>query len=203
MRLFIVTLLLALNLPALANEGNFLNVFVLTAPPKYLADVPAAQRASLMLYVSQVDGLLDYPNKWLWFATDSTDVPMGSSMFWIKLLPRGGGWDPFVLVYMSKPFNRGGLPSNNQTYILENKGINGWRDVTTQLIPKNVDITMAFIPLRSGEDIQVAGYRQIPGLKNRKGEPGYDFGTCRLILHWNGTSFVERTIEPRKVVLGG
>jgi hypothetical protein len=195
----IIGFILTLCLSAFAEDGNFLNVFILTSPAKYLSDIPNNQRDKLILFVSNPTGnrMLDYANGWLSYFCDNPYEDLTSSMFWIKLLPRKND-NPLVFVYMAKPLASGGTPANNQTYILDRDG-NDWQDVTARFMPKDVDMTMSFVPRRTGEDIQVAGYRKVPSVTNPKGEAYNELGACRLVLHWNGTSFEKRPVKPRKV----
>jgi hypothetical protein len=198
-KLLSIGLLFVFGFSAFADDGNFLNVFILGAPAKYLADIPNNQRDKLILYVSPDNRLLDYKNGWLTYFNDNPDKDIGSSLFWVKLLPRKND-NPLVLVYMAKALDGGIVTPRNQTYILDHDG-NGWREVTTEYIPKDLDLSMAFVPCRIGNDIRVAGYREVPGTKNAKGEPYREFDECRLVLHWNGTSFDKQKIKPRKIEL--
>jgi len=191
----VMGLILALSCSAFADNGNFLNVFILTAPAQYIADIPYHQREELILRLSAdpTNNYLDYPNGRLSYFSENSYDNIGSSMFWIKLLPREArGQYPLVLIHMAKAFLQDKPPLKNQTFILEGDA-HGWRDVTSNFMPKDLDATMAFIPCRTGENIQVANY---------KGGPrGYMLEQCCSILHWNGHSFDERRIEPTEIDL--
>jgi len=177
-------LLFVYCLPVLADNTLFLNTFIYTAPSKYFNDIPTDQRERFVQY-SSGEGMLDYNNGWLTYFCDNPRYDIGTSLFWVKLLPRKGQY-PLVFVYMVRPILPGKAHSKNQTYVLDGNKL-GWRDVTTQYIPKDLDSTMEFIPIRKGNDIQVVYYRE---------------NECRLILHWNGASFNKRKIRPRKIDLG-
>src|SRR5687768_14647258 len=84
---------------ASAAEGNFLNVAILELPPHYLADIPQDQRTLLLLRLSERPGdkRLDYYHGWVHWFSDSSERPNGTSMFYLKLLPRQAG-APLVLV---------------------------------------------------------------------------------------------------------
>lgn len=71
-------------------------------------------------------------------------------MFYIKLLPRKDD-TPLVFIYATRAF------------IMEKVG-NEWKDVTKRVVPRNVDLTAAFNPLRTRNVIEVSGTRHHPGL---------------------------------------
>lgn len=106
-------------------------------------------------------------------------------MFWIKLLSRKSG-SPLVLVHMSKPFAAGRAPAKDQTFILERDG-NDWKDATSSVVPKGVDLTMHFRPQRSTNIIEVASWKQIQRADGRG--LAYGFGERKLDLRWDGRTF--------------
>jgi hypothetical protein len=176
-------------LTADAEDGKFLNVAILRLPERYLADVPLENRARLLTRISEDNDTrhLDYANGWVHWFTDSESVG-GTSQFWLKLLPRKNE-RPLVFVHMAKPFADGSDPQKDQTFVLERRG-NEWLDVTGNVIPEQVDLTMHFRPSRSKNMIEVAAYERF---KRRDGRgEAYRFGERKLDLVWSEGSFEVR-----------
>jgi hypothetical protein len=172
---------------ASAGEGNFLNVAMLELPARYLADLSQDQRTLFLVRLSEQpdDKRLDYRHGWIHWYSDSEEPPHGTSMLYLKLLPRKDD-TPLVLVHMPKPFANGSTPRKNQTFILQRDG-GKWRDVTKRVIPKQADLTMHFSPRRSTNVVEVTAYERF---KRRDGRGySYTFSDRKLDLIWDGHSF--------------
>ena len=183
----------------LAADGNFLNVAILELPDRYFADIPQKERTLLLNRLSEQgsDLRLDYNHGWLHFYSDSEEPPHGTSMLYLKLLPRKDD-TPLVLVHMAKPFADGSTPRKNQTFIFERDG-RDWRDVTGRVIPKQADLTMHFSPRRTVNVIEVAAYERF---KRRDGRGySYTFGRRKLDLVWDGLSFQVRKPTNRNFLM--
>lgn len=186
---------------AAGADGKYLNVALLQLPPKYLADVPLENRGWLLEGLSGSvfnDNRLDYTNGWIHFHSDGGDHETRkgpSSMFYVKLLPRKQQL-PLVFVHMPKPFADGNAPAKNQTFVLERKG-NQWKDVTAEVMPKEIDLTMHFQPRRSDNVIEVAAY------KTHKRQDGlglsYDYGERKLDLVWEDGKFRSKKPDSPKL----
>lgn len=171
---------------ATAESENFLNTAILELPPKYFGDVPLNERPKMLLQMSDTtDPRLDYCNGWLHWHSDSENSLHGTSMIFLKLLPRKND-NPLVFVHMPKPFAGVDAPQKNQTFVLERVN-QTWRDITSSIIPKQVDLTIHFRPRRAVTAIEVGPYEK----RERNDHPGfyYDFGKRQLDLVWNGSSF--------------
>ena len=189
------------NTGAEAGVGNYLNVAILRLPARYLADVPIENRKALLESLSSdpKDNRLDYSNGWIHFFSDGGDHedPTGrpTSMFWVKLLPRKDE-SPLVFVHMSKPFADGAVPGNNQTFVLEESS-DGWKDVTKNVIPKEVDMTAHFRPRRKIDEIEVAPFEKIQ--RQDGGGSAYNFGERKIDLVWKGSAFEVRKASSSKL----
>ncbi len=175
-----------------AADNAFLESAVRSVPPRYLAEVPIADRENLwkMLVSSR---LVDENAGWIHFQSDG-DSPPATSMFWVKLLPVADG-NPLVFVHMSKPFADGSVPARNQTFVLRQKG-KAWEDVTGKVIPKEVDLTMHFRPRRSGPVVEAAVYERFK-IDRDGGRTAYRFGKRKQDLVWeNGTFRVRKADRP-------
>ncbi|WP_193210933.1 hypothetical protein [Luteolibacter marinus] len=179
-------------LPSPAADGKFINVALLTLPPKYLADIPLENRTKLLLQLSSSPGedrRLDYAGGWLHYYSDGppADSPGATSMFWIKLLSRGESRTPLVFVHMAKPFAAGGEPAVDQTFVLAPAGRGEWEDVTASVMPAGIDLTMHFRPHASDEVIEAAAYERF---ERRDGRGfAYRFGKRELDLVWENGGF--------------
>jgi hypothetical protein len=173
-----------------APEGNFLNIAVLELPDHYLADVPMADRSLLLRRLSESGGQLDYARGWLHFSSDEgPGGPGGTSMFYLKILPRKHGGNPLVFVHMAKPFADGSAPRANQTFVLAwDHG--KWTDATAEVMPAGIDLTMHFRPCRKTGVIEAAHWVKVPRHDGRGGT--YIFGPRTLDLVWNGQKFERR-----------
>lgn len=195
---FIVILAAVLSvLNAYAQDGNFLNVAIMELPSRYFADVPREQRTVFLLRLSEQSGdrRLDYQHSWLHWYSDSVEAPHGTSMLYLKLLPRNGD-NPLVLVHMPKPFADGSAPAKNQTFVLERDG-NEWRDVTKRVMPKKADLTMHFSPRRTSNVIEVAAYERFKRPDGRG--YSYTFSQRVLDLIWDGAVFQTRVPASKKL----
>lgn len=173
-----------------AADGRYLNVAILTLPPRWLADVPMEQRAKLLETLSSwpfEDDRLDYANGWLHYRSDNPRRGVdASSMFWIKVLPRQEGDLPAVLVHASKPFADGSAPAAGHTAVLEMSD-GQWREITTDVLPPEIDRTFHFRPRRKGLAVEVAGYASVP---RRDGQgDAYRFGPVAWTLTWKDGRF--------------
>ncbi len=188
---FIVIFAAALGVAkAWAQDGNFLNVAIIELPARYLADIPREERAAFLLHLSEQSGdtRLDYQHGWLHWYSDSGRSSYGTSMLYLKLLPRKDR-APLVLTHMPKPFADGKAPAKNQTFVLERDG-GEWRDVTRSIIPKQAELTMHFSPRRTSGVVEVAAYER----SKLQGGRGYScrFGNRVIDLVWNGAAFQTR-----------
>ncbi len=199
-RLILIILASLLVASASATEGNFLNVALLELPARYLADLPEDQRALFLVRLSEDpnEKRLDYQHGWVHWFTDSGELPHLTSMLYLKLLPRGNN-TPLVFVHMPKPYADGSTPRKNQTFVLERVG-REWRDVTSRVIPKEVDLTLHFQPHRSKQIVEVAAYERFERQDGRG--HAYRFGERRLDLIWNGASFEARKPSALKLSNG-
>ena len=173
---------------ALADEASF-RAALKTLPPKYLADIPLANRAILLAELATDKGTqrLDAKKGWLHWFSDGGNTH-ATSMFWAKELPRTGK-EPLILVHMAKPFSGtgDGKPQANQTYVLEPVG-GEWIDVTKTVIPATVDITMHFRTRREDTIIELAPWEAF----NRPDGLGtaYTYGKRTHDLRWTGNGFI-------------
>jgi hypothetical protein len=182
---------------ACAQEGNFLNIAIMELPARYFADIPREQRSVFLLHLSEQPGdkRLDYQHGWLHWYSDSEEAPHGSSMLYLKLLPRKDD-TPLVLAHMPKPFADGSAPTKNQTFVLERDG-SEWRDVTKRVMPKKADLTMHFSPRRTSNVVEVAAYERF---KRQDGRGySYTFSRRTLDLVWDGAVFQTRAPSTMKL----
>jgi hypothetical protein len=194
-------LLIVIADAAPASEGHFLNIAILRAPEAFLADIPIGNRHRLLELLSEWPGSathLDYEHGWVhWFHDGpAADSPGGTSMFWMKTLPRKGQ-SPLVLVHMAKAFATGTAPAANQTVVLERGSLGQWLDVTADVLPAEVDRTMHFRPRRTDNRIEVARYEKIQR-KDGRGE-AYKFGNRELDLAWENGAFRMLAPDGRKL----
>jgi hypothetical protein len=178
-----------------AREGHFLNTALLRVPAVFLADIPAENRVRLLEVLSQVPGSdehLDYEHGWVhsFYDGPAEDSPGGTSQFWMKVLPRKGQ-SPLVLIHMAKPFATGAAPVANQTFVLELGSLGRWNDVTKDVMPVDVDLTMHFRPRRMENRIEVARYEKVER-KDGRGQ-AYKFGKREVDLIWEDGRF--RVVE--------
>lgn len=195
----IAAVLLANAGTAAASDEKFLNEVILSLPARYLADVPAANRALLLQKLDSgpyENKRLDYDHGWIHWYSDGprADSPGATSMFWVKLLPVPDG-SPLVLVHMAKPFANGATPVKNQTFVLQR--VRGdWKDVTRRVMPKEVDLTMHFRPRRSSNVVEAAPFEKFG--RQDGGGPAWRFGKRQLDLIWkNGEFQVRQAASPK------
>jgi hypothetical protein len=180
---------------ALASEGHFLNLAILRVPAVFLADIPAENRVRLLEVLSSWTGSdehLDYEHGWVHYFYDgpAEDSPGGTSQFWMKVLPRKGQI-PLVLIHMPKR-TRTATPTANETVVLELGSLGRWNDVTKDVMPAEVDLTMHFRPRRMENRIEVARYEKFER-KDGRGQ-AYKFGKREVDLIWEDGRF--RVVEP-------
>jgi hypothetical protein len=154
-------------------------------PPKYMGDLPLADRGKFLRALDSEGARLDAEKGWLHWYSDGGDVRI-TSMVWAKELPRPGK-SPLVFVHMAKPFaNSGNKPSTDQTFVLERDG-KEWVDVTKKVIPSTVDMTMHFRTRKNDTVIEVARWR---GFERQDGRGNaWDFGERISDLRWTGEAF--------------
>jgi len=180
-----------------AFDASFMNLAILELPPRYLDDIPMSQRNAFLTRLSDgtLDQELDYVHGWLTYSSDGPAGDFGTSMFYLKLLPRDKGIDgpPLVFVHMPKTLVN---DNRNRTFVLERWG-DEWRDVTSQMMPKRFNTNMAYFPRRLSPIIDVAPWVRV---KNFAG-PGFYYvnglRSCELI--WNGDTLQMRKAKPCKL----
>ncbi|MEK7951618.1 hypothetical protein [Luteolibacter soli] len=178
----------ALTTTAPADEASF-RAALTTLPPKYLADIPLTNRATLFkeLATDTTPQRLDAPHGWLNFYSDGGDVK-ATSIIWAKELPRPSGQPPLIFIHMEKPFSGllKGAPKADQTFVLEPVG-KDWIDVTWTVIPDTVDMTMHFRTHRNDTTIEAAPWKEIDRADGRG--KTWTYGQRTLDLHWTGKKF--------------
>jgi hypothetical protein len=87
---------------------------------------------------------------------------------------------------MAKPFAAGTKPETNQTFVLEPTD-KGWIDVTGQVIPSTIDMTMHFRTRRNDTVIEAAPWKEFERRDGRG--KAYTYGERTVDLHWNGEKF--------------
>jgi hypothetical protein len=187
--LFTAIALFAASETSFSDEQTFRSA-LLSLPPKYLADIPLSNREKFMKEVGSDSRRLRAAGGWLHWYSDGGDVG-GTSMAWAKELPRPGK-TPLVFVHMAKPFADGRNPGGDQTFVVQRAG-DGWTDVTKQVMPPDVDLSMHFRTRQKDTVIEVALWKQI----NRSDGRGkaWIFGSRVADLHWSGERFVARKPE--------
>src|SRR5690606_13888177 len=137
-------ILLLLCSGSVRAAGQLLLDALATLPPKYLADVPEKDRDALIRSITGNPEHFHREGGWAHWFSDGRRIP-ATSMFWLKELPEGAD-ARLLFVHMSKPFADGRLPSNDQTFVLR-KTHDTWVDVTREVIPSGVDLTLHFRPM--------------------------------------------------------
>jgi len=164
---------------------DFLRSALMTIPPIYLGDIPLARRKSWIDGLESDPERMDAARGWMHQFGDGSDSP-GSSMIWLKILPRGDK-APVVFVHMAKPFAAGGSGRlfANQTFVLE-RDEEQWKEVTQTVIPATVDLTKHHFRTRKEDTvIEVAPWKA--QLANDRYI--WTFGERVMDLWWNGEKF--------------
>ena len=178
---------------ALADEESF-RAALMELPPKYLADVPLADRQKLIATAGKNADRLNAATGWLHWYSDGSSV-RASSMIWAKELPRPDK-TPLILVHMAKPFADGRKPEEDHTVVLE-RGENGWKDVTKEVMPADVDMKMHFRTREDDTVVEVAPWKEIDRRDGRG--KALVYGSRVMDLHWSGERFIAK--EPESKVL--
>ncbi len=195
-----IIILLAATLGCSAREyGNFLNIAILTIPPKYVANMPIGDRPKLLVLTSEDsdDWRLDYEHGWLTWCSDGgchvppEKFPRADCMFWLKLLHRADG-SPLVFIHVPKASHGGGEPVAGQTHILERRQ-GAWHDITDVILPGKVDRSGFFLPQRSQEVIQCGRYEKV----ERRDGKGFTYKPGQRLpdLVWHDGEFSEKMPE--------
>lgn len=184
--LFSVALLLAGSGFALSDEDSFRSALI-ELPPKYLGDIPLANRKTFIAEAGQGNARLDAASGWLHWSSDGGDVG-GTSMIWAKELPRPDKLS-LIFVHMAKPFADGRKPGKDQTFVLERVG-KSWTDVTKTVMPTEVDLTHHFRTRKKDTVVEVATWTEFDRQDGRGKARG--FGSRVLDLHWSGERFVAK-----------
>lgn len=158
-----------------------------TIPAKYLADIALADREKLLSQIKDDPNRMDAAKGWVHWFSDGHEVH-GSSMFWLKELPREGK-TPLVFVHMAKPFADGSKPRANQTFVLERTG-DGWSDVTKEVMPAEVDLTMHFRTRKKDAVIEAAAWTEFE--RRDGGGKAWTYGERSMDLWWVGGKLVVR-----------
>lgn len=164
---------------------DFLRSALMTIPPIYLGDIPLARRESWIKSLERDPERMDAAKGWMHQFGDGPDSP-GSSMIWLKILPRTNK-SPVVLVHMAKPFaaGGGGRLFANQTFVLERDG-EQWKDVTQTTIPATIDLTTHHFRTRKEDTvIEVAPWKA----ELAKDRYIWIFGERLMDLWWDGEKF--------------
>lgn len=201
MRTLLLTLMAAVLClgTAAGAEHHFLNVAITQLPPKWFGDVPLKQRNLFLRIVSERDNemRLDYEHGWLHWSSDGEEQP-STCTFFVKLLPRNNYTPPLVFIHMAKAFAEGRTPVRDQTFVLEWKGDNRWQDVTANVIPKSIDLTMHFRPRRKENLVEVAYYKRVPREDGSR-KTVVDYGDRTVDLVWDGEKFHTRPADSLKL----
>ena len=187
--------LVASSWTAFSDELSFRNALK-TLPPKYLGDIPLANREEFLNVVGSDGERLDAAKGWLHWYTDGGDVG-GTSMVWAKELPRPGK-KPLVFVHMAKPFAEAvhSKPAANQTFVLERVG-KDWVDVTKTVIPSIVDMTMHFRTRKQDTVIEVAPWKEFERRDGRG--KAWTYGEKAMDLRWTGKQFVVKKASTKEL----
>lgn len=169
--------------PARSDEKSF-RAALSELPPKFLGDIPLEDRAKFLNGLEKDPSRMDARNGWLHSFSDGRDI-RGTSMIWARELPRPEKAS-LILVHMAKPFATGVQSGKDLTFVLEHRG-KEWVDVTKQVMPSDVDLTMHFRTWKSDSVVEVAAWKQIERYDGR----GFavDFGPRTLDLTWDGKRF--------------
>jgi|GEM_PF-2699889 len=178
-----------------ASTAN-LEAAIRSLPPPFFADCPYEGREEMLdeLHADPADRL-DLENEWLHYFSDGGPVRT-TSMIHLRLYKRREG-TKVAFVHMPKPFANGSAPSDRQTFVLTPDAQGTWSNVTQLMIPKEVDITAHFSPLRHKNVIEVAPY--LEKKHPTQGRIIYDFGECQTELLWDGDQFKATAVTPRKL----
>ena len=164
--------------PMTSSVGNYLNIAILSLPPKYCGGVPIANRAEFLRSISsnpQGDSL-DYGNGYLHYRSENIEerTALGvNCSFCIKLLPTAGLPHVFVLGIDS--------PSEKNVVVLK-----GNKDVTDSVLPPDIERNRYIIPSRNSLDFEVRK-RQI-----HTTDTGFQYfraGALEAVIRWNGRKF--------------
>lgn len=186
-------LLLAGSGFAPGDENSFRSALI-ELPPKYLGDIPLANRKSFITEAAWRNVSLDVASGWLHWFTDGGDVG-ATSMVWAKELPRPDK-SPLILVHMAKPFADGRKPGKDQTFVLERDG-KGWSNVTSTVMPAEVDLTNHFRTRKKDTVIEVAPWKEF---ERRDGRGrAYTYGDRVMDLRWTGNEFVIEKAPSREL----
>lgn len=186
-------ILLSCSGSAFSDERSFRSALI-ELPPKYLGDIPLADRAVFMKELSTDARRMDVAGNWLHWFSDGGDV-RGTSMIWAKELPRADK-SALILIHMAKPFATGGKPEANQTFVMENIG-KDWMDVTKKVMPAGVDMKHHFRTRKNDTTIEVAQWEQFDRADGRG--KAWKFGPRVMDLHWEGQVFVIK--KPKSATL--
>lgn len=193
--LYLAAALIVASGIAFSDEQSF-RAALLSLPPKYLGDIPLADREKLLNAVSSDSGRMDAANGWLHWYTDGGDIH-GTSMVWAKELSRPGK-EALVFVHMAKPFAGANhsKPAANQTFVLEKVGKN-WVDVTKSVIPSTVDMTMHFRTRKGDTVIEVAPWKEFDRRDGRG--KAWTYGERFLDLRWTSKEFVAEKASTKEL----
>src|SRR3712207_2437050 len=98
------------------KPASLLERALLELPPRYVADLPRANRPAFLARLSEHPGF-DPKHRYFHWYSDGGDLgQIGlTSMLYIKVFRRVSG-DSVVLTHMPKPFADGSTPRRNQTF---------------------------------------------------------------------------------------
>ena len=189
---FIAAALIAGSSFAFAAEDSFRSA-LMTIPPKYLGDIPLADRNTFIRLIGEDSRGIDTKEGWVHWFSDGRDV-RATSMVWLKELPRADK-SPLIFVHIAKPFSDGSKPEANQTFVLELTD-EGWADVSKTVIPANVDMTLHFRPRKNGAVIEAAPWKEFERRDGRG--KAWTYGERVMDLQWRGEKFIVQKPASKK-----
>ena len=169
-------------------DEQFFREALAELPPRFLADIPLAKRKRLLELAEKSSSRLDTAEGWLHWYSDGARIG-ATSMIWAKVLPRPDR-TPLLFVHLPKPFADGKKPRLGQTFVLE-KRKGGWVEVTEEIMPDGLDLTLHFRTRREDTVVEVANWKEIERADGRG--TAWVFGDRVKDLHWSGERFL---VEP-------
>ncbi|RYD70402.1 MAG: hypothetical protein EOP84_26755 [Verrucomicrobiaceae bacterium] len=167
-----------------AEEISGLERAIRELPAKFVADIPLEDRALLLrsLLAGSGDERLDLKKGFLNWYSDSPEAPRSSSMLYMQEYRKADG-GVVVLTHMPKPYADGSTPRANQTFVFEQRK-DQWTDITSEVLPKGIDLTNHFQPRWGSSVVEVSPY--VHTKRNDGRGFAWTIGPRVAELHWNG-----------------